>query len=136
MPRARPARLFPPQRVALVAVLLASVLVARPAHAFRLHGVAVSDSGPFVTVVMRVHLVGAEGLAGRMRCIGQCLARRYKVQLVATPDGSFTGTLTNPRTQCAIAGALVAGPEPGLQGRYSCLRTDGAADSGSFLVTR
>ena len=36
-------------------VLLAGVLVASPAYALRLRGVALSDSGIYVSLVVRVH---------------------------------------------------------------------------------
>ena len=117
-------------------VLLAGVLVASPAYALRLRGVALSDSGIYVSLVVRVHQVAA-GLVGNVRCIAgsaPCLFGRARVSVTFAPDGSFTGGLLsgNGRTQCAVAGVLAGG---GLEGRYECLRNDGAGDVGSFQVT-
>lgn len=119
-------------RVFLIAALVTSVLAATPAYAFRLKGIAQSDSGPYVAMVMRVHEVGPS-LVGRARCIGQCLSRRYRVGLTFAADGSFTGSLSSKRTLCTIAGNLVGIT---LEGRYACVRGDGASDTGSFLLTR
>ena len=51
-----------------MSALLVGVLVASPAYAFRLSGVALSDSGVYVSLVVRVHQV-ATGLVGKVRCI-------------------------------------------------------------------
>jgi hypothetical protein len=117
------------------AAVLTSVLVAAPAHAFRLRGVALSDSGGYVTLVFRVRAVDT-ALYGKMRCIGQCLAGRYSFNATVAADGSFTGAAVsgNGRSQCAFAGVLTT--PPGLEGRYACERNDGVSDTGSFQVTR
>jgi len=116
--------------------LLTSVLVAAPAYAFPLYGVALSDSGWSGGIVMRVHRVGATGLVGRVRCVpgsAPCLSRRYRVGMTFAADGSFTGAMSSRHTQCTIAGDLF---DSGLlQGRYACARDDGMQDVGSFQVT-
>ena len=57
-------------------VLLAGVLVASPAYALRLRGVALSDSGIYVSLVVRVHQVAA-GLVGNVRCIAGSAHRAF-----------------------------------------------------------
>src|SRR5262245_48355467 len=119
-----------------MSALLAGVLVASPGYALRLRGVALSDSGLYVSVVLRVHRV-ATGLVGKIICTPgtvSCLFSRGRVSITFAPDGSFTGGLLsgNGQTQCAVAGVLAGA---GLEGRYECLRSDGAGDVGSFQVT-
>jgi len=123
-------------KLVTLAALLASLLVASPAFAFRLHGAALSDSGVYVTLVLRARQIG-NGLVGTIRCIrgsASCLFGRGRLSATFAADGSFTGGLLsgNGRTQCAFAGVLADG---GLEGRYRCVRDDGAEDIGSFLVT-
>jgi len=117
-------------------VLLAAVLNASPAYALLLRGVALSDTGVYVRLVLRVHQVGANGLVGKVRCIpgsAPCLFGRGRLSATFASDGSFTGGLLsgNGRTQCAFDGVLAGG---GLEGRYDCARNDGARSAGSFQV--
>src|SRR5439155_4955855 len=120
----------------VLAVGAAALLLASPAYAFRLRGAALSDSGVYVTLVLRARQVGT-GLVGTIRCIAgsaPCLFGRGRLSATVARDGSFTGGLLsgNGRTQCAFGGVLADG---GLEGRYRCVRDDGAEDIGSFLVT-
>ena len=135
-PRADRGRATTMGKLLALAALVASLLVASPAYAFRLRGAALSDSGVYVTLVLRARQIG-NGLVGTIRCIrgsASCLFGRGRLSATFAADGSFTGGLLsgNGRTQCAFAGVLADG---GLEGRYRCVRDDGAEDIGSFLVT-
>jgi hypothetical protein len=125
-------------RVLFAAALVASVLLAAPAHAFRLRGVALSHSGGYVTLVFRVREAGTS-LYGKVRCIGHCLAGRYQLNFTVAADGSFTGAAIsgNGHSQCNFAGALINGSAAagGLEGQYTCARNDGVGDTGTFRVT-
>ena len=117
-------------------MLLAAVLNASPAYALLLRGVALSDTGVYVRLVLRVHQVGANGLVGKVRCIpgsAPCLFGRGRLSATFASDGTFTGGLLsgNGRTRCAFDGVLAGG---GLEGRYDCVRNDGAGSVGSFQV--
>jgi hypothetical protein len=122
-------------RLLRLATALGVVLAAAPASAFVFRGVALSDRGVYVHLVVRAHPLGPSGLVGHIRCrpgTVKCLFRRGQLGASFASDGSFRGAVAAGNgTQCIFVGVLTSSS---LEGRYDCLTAARFEDEGTFQV--